>query len=159
MKQRGPQPSETVSRRRAMAAMVVAGAGLAAVAVHGTREVPPPSASRGPRPIRSWADVRHWTVRFPDRSSEITAMGHVPPLVDAREVLATLPAHDGMEWSEAGVCTDESAMEIVRTLRELIGRELLEGRVVMAGGWIVSQTEWNIMRLAASQGALASDAR
>lgn len=89
----------------------------------------------------------------------MAAMGNVPPLADAREVLGTLPAHDGMEWCEAGVCTDESAMEIVRALRELIGRELSEGRVVMAGGWLVSQTEWNIMRLAASQGALASDAR
>jgi hypothetical protein len=142
-----------------MAALAIAGAGLAVAArSRGSKTTEKTRHADLARSTRVWVDVCHWTVRFPDAEAEAAAMADLPRVDDIDAILATMPPDARVEWSPRGASTDVQPAEIVRLLRGAITQELSEGKVAIAGGWVLARTEWNLMRLAASQGVIAGHA-
>lgn len=147
-----------------MAALAIAGSGLAVAGLvvagrsRGVKNGARHGHSGPARSTQGWVDVCRWTVRFPDAASEAAARADLPRVDDFAAILATMPRDERVEWSERGVWTDMQPAEIMRVLRGAITTELTEGKVAIAGGWVLARTEWNLMRLAASQGVIAGHA-
>ncbi len=106
---------------------------------------------RAPNEVREvwpWSDVARWTVRFPRGVDLRPADWHDQSAEDDEQILGRLPAREQMTWTGAGVHTALPPREIIMAFRHLITEDLSAGRVRLARGWVVAETEWILLQLA-----------
>lgn len=133
--------------------MTIIGAGFAVVALR--REDEPEKVTSA---LWTWEDIVRWTVRLPTQDAMDAVVGAVPPERDVDALLASLPEDGRITWAVEGARTSEAPREVVRLLRERITEELSEGKVHLSAGWVLSQTEWNLLQLAGGSERSASHA-
>lgn len=139
-------------RRRAMIALAAAGGGFALL---GTRWSERPRS--GDRLI-PWPQVASLVVRFPVRvdTGEVVcepAAGLDPMSSRGADAPGTLlrvfPVERFISWTPEGVRTRRASVEVVRILRQRIVDDFSNGRLMLARGWILAETEWCLLQLAA----------
>ncbi len=142
-----------LTRRRALLAMTAVGAGFAWLAPR------PVSARRvQAEDVYPWSDVARWTVRLPNESANVAVAAAVGLAQESGTLIEHLPPAPGMVWGAAGVETHESPREVVRSIRQIITQDLSQGKVHLTGGWVMAQTEWILLQLAAGSVRSASHA-
>lgn len=139
-----------------MITMAAAGAGLVPMALR--------RPAGGPARDETWAwpEVARWTVRLP-RGADLQGKMRGDMVVYAgsasdAELIAKLPAHPKMAWTAGGVRTTEEPRDVIHALREIIAEDLSAGRLRLAGGWVLAETEWVLVQLAAVGPRLTADA-
>lgn len=95
-----------------------------------------------------WNDIVRWTVRLPGKDATDDVFDAIPDRVDVESIISLLPSDPRLSWTAGGARSLVPPGDIIRILREHVAEELSTGQVQLAGGWVLSQTEWNLLQLA-----------